>query len=356
MNNENTQYDDKRNYAADEATQLDSHGAGKAGADEATQFDDSRFPEDEATRLDGQTQAAPAQPQKRSMGKRVAIAFGASAALGAGAAALMSATPADSTDDDDDIVSPDHPEWTDGQVAVATTVDDSMSFGEAFNAARDEVGAGGVFEWHGYIYSTYTAEEWDAMSQEERDEYGSHFSWQGGATNTTAAADPTASQTGSGSSAATASTATTPQGEGPDYTAGAHEGQAEVVAVSDDDIDDSGIEVLGVQHDSESGMTYASITMGGHDAVLVDIDSDDTFEVLAVDANDDHQISDNEMIDISGDNITAQGLGIDTGHANGTGTMMAYDDPGTEPGSLNVSPMDTGSDINVIDDSSVVTI
>lgn len=344
MNNENTQYDDKRNYAADEATQLDNS---RFAADEATQFDDREQPV--------QTPAAPAQPQKRSVGKRVAIAFGASAALGAGAAVLMSATPADSTDDDD-IVSPDHPEWTDGQVAVATTVDDSMSFGEAFNAARDEVGAGGVFEWHGYIYSTYTAEEWDSMSQEERDEYGSHFSWQGGAAGTTAEADPMPGSAGSGSSAATASTAAAPQGEGPDYTAGAHEGQAEVVAVSDDDIDDSGIEVLGVQHDSESGMTYASITMGGHDAVLVDIDSDDTFEVLAVDANDDHQISDNEMIDISADNITAQGLGIDTGHSAGTGAMMAYDDTGTEPGSLNATPMDTGADINMIDDSSVVTL
>lgn len=46
-----------------------------------------------------------------------------------------------------------------------------MSFGEAFAAARAEVGPGGVFLWHGGIYNTYTAEEWDAMTPEQKDEF-----------------------------------------------------------------------------------------------------------------------------------------------------------------------------------------
>ena len=36
-----------------------------------------------------------------------------------------------------------HPEWVDDQVQVATTVNDDMSFGEAFAAARAEVGPSG---------------------------------------------------------------------------------------------------------------------------------------------------------------------------------------------------------------------
>lgn len=51
-------------------------------------------------------------------------------------------------------------------------VSDDMSFKEAFAAARDEVGPGGVFYWHGGIYGTYYKEEWDAMSAEEKAEFG----------------------------------------------------------------------------------------------------------------------------------------------------------------------------------------
>lgn len=55
----------------------------------------------------------------------------------------------------------------------ATGIDDSMSFGEAFAAARAEVGPGGLFVWHGQTYPTYYQEEWDALTDESRDEYTS---------------------------------------------------------------------------------------------------------------------------------------------------------------------------------------
>lgn len=42
-------------------------------------------------------------------------------------------------------------------------VSDNLSFGEVFAQARAEVGPGGVFHWHGGIYNTYTAAEWNAM-------------------------------------------------------------------------------------------------------------------------------------------------------------------------------------------------
>ena len=48
------------------------------------------------------------------------------------------------------------------------TVDDSMSFSQAFEAARAQVGAGGVFTWHGNIFNTYTADEWKALSHDDK--------------------------------------------------------------------------------------------------------------------------------------------------------------------------------------------
>jgi hypothetical protein len=48
------------------------------------------------------------------------------------------------------------------------SVEGCKSFREAFQTARAELGAGGVFRWHGNIYNTYTAEEWNDMSKEEK--------------------------------------------------------------------------------------------------------------------------------------------------------------------------------------------
>ena len=41
----------------------------------------------------------------------------------------------------------------------------------AFSSARQEVGAGGVFVWKGQLYNTYTAEEWEELSADEKDEF-----------------------------------------------------------------------------------------------------------------------------------------------------------------------------------------
>lgn len=49
------------------------------------------------------------------------------------------------------------------------TVDDNLSFREAFDTARAELGAGGVFHWHGKIFNTYTSDEWQAMSHEDKE-------------------------------------------------------------------------------------------------------------------------------------------------------------------------------------------
>ena len=84
-----------------------------------------------------------------------------------------------------------------GHAPMATHVNDSMSFGEAFGAARAEVGPGGVFEWHGHLYGTYYATEWDAMDSEARDEYASSVQWHSSSHST--AANPTATNSATAS-------------------------------------------------------------------------------------------------------------------------------------------------------------
>ncbi len=54
---------------------------------------------------------------------------------------------------------------------VVHSVSDDMSFNDAFAIARQEVGAGGVFKWHGKLYGTYYKNEWSKMSAEDKHDF-----------------------------------------------------------------------------------------------------------------------------------------------------------------------------------------
>ena len=71
----------------------------------------------------------------------------------------------------------EHPELVDGDVSFAGSMSGDMSFEEAFNTAREEIGPRGAFEWQGNIFSTYTEAEWDSLSEEEKSEYFNNFRW-----------------------------------------------------------------------------------------------------------------------------------------------------------------------------------
>jgi hypothetical protein len=110
----------------------------------------------------------PAEDKKNDTMRKVAIGGCIGILLGASAAAVASTlSNADATPDEDVEVEP-----APDTVSVAGNVSDGMSFGDAFAAARAELGPGGMFTWHGNSYSTYTADEWDNMSAGERAEYG----------------------------------------------------------------------------------------------------------------------------------------------------------------------------------------
>lgn len=53
-------------------------------------------------------------------------------------------------------------------VEFSDSVSDEMSFGEAFKVARSELGQGGFFTWRGQHYNTYTQEEWESFSDEDK--------------------------------------------------------------------------------------------------------------------------------------------------------------------------------------------
>jgi len=58
---------------------------------------------------------------------------------------------------------------TTGTAPVIHPVSDDLSFNDAFAAGRAAYGPGGLFTWRGNLYGTFYADEWNAMSDEERD-------------------------------------------------------------------------------------------------------------------------------------------------------------------------------------------
>lgn len=204
--------------------------------------------------------------------------------------------------------------WADDQVHIATSVNDDMSFSEAFAAARSEVGPGGAFEWHGKIYGTYYADEWNNMTAEERAEYGSHFNWNN--------IDHSTSDVAQSEEAHHSDTAQTTAGTDDveivsvnhvdDLHADATDGDAHAeLATSETPIaeDSMNVEVLGVVHDSDSGANIGAMTVDGHDMMVVDVDGDMQFDYAAMDCNGNGVIDSDEIVDIQGQNLTVNDMG-----------------------------------------------
>lgn len=313
------------NNIDNERTQYD------ANLDERTQIDNTERTQrtENAEQHNNAAPSQPAQPIKK--GPKVGRILGGAAAgvaLGAAATVLSSGTPVDGAEANG---GEEVPTWSDGEVPVAHGVNDDMSFTEAFNTARTEVGPGGAFEWHGNIYHTYNKAEWDNMSDDDKAAFGQHFSWTGSATaqndevevvnahtahhttgHTTGHA--TAQTTGHTAGHATAQTETAqvqpvaqgPQGDEPNYITGNQGPHPQPVASNEPHTvsEESEVQILGVSHDDETGYTFAQLSVDNHDAIMVDINGDHEFDVLAVDFNDNGKLDDNEYADISGGHIT----------------------------------------------------
>ena len=69
---------------------------------------------------------------------------------------------------------PEPAHFNGAEIPVAHNVTDDMSFSAAFATARREVGAGGVFQWHGGVYGTYYANEWRGFSSEYRHSFSNY--------------------------------------------------------------------------------------------------------------------------------------------------------------------------------------
>lgn len=166
-------------------------------------------------------------------------------------------------------------------VEVAHSVNDNMSFSEAFAAARAEVGAGGVFTWHGDVYGTYYEDEWNSMTDEQKHDYANavrHSDY-----------DYQSAQESSNSVA------------GADTFHDAHDEEGEIRVLGEETVQTEDGQIINVAHvevDGHYGEMYDFDNDGRADAALIDTNDDGAPDIALVDENGDGVIDENEVYQV----------------------------------------------------------
>lgn len=180
------------------------------------------------------------------------------------------------------------------------------NFSDAFAQARAQVGAGGVFEYDGKLYGTYTADEWNRMSPEERADYQSRVDEVAPTAHTAYEHAP---------SAHTSPRATVSHEAGVSDVADHHDATPDAVPANAEMISaepvDSEIRILGVeavQNGEGQTMNIALVECEGDQALLVDVDNTGSIDVLIHDDNTDGQVQESEIHDISDAGIGVEEL------------------------------------------------
>ena len=173
---------------------------------------------------------------------------------------------------------PEPADFNGEEVPIALGVNNDMLFDEAFTAARQEVGPGGVFAWHGHTYGTYYVNEWQGFSDEYRQAFGDyHYKIE---LEPYVADAPQLVE--SALADADAPSTEIPQRE--DADTADDFAPDEILVIPDDEYDVSILNIAPVEMEGDE-VNVISTGIDGQDVVLVDANLDDMYDVTVVDDN-----------------------------------------------------------------------
>lgn len=177
---------------------------------------------------------------------------------------------------------------TEGVRCVNTN--DDLSFAEAFNVARTELGPGGVFTWHGNIYNTYTAEEWQAMTENEQKEFAEEVNPEVSPSDLDIAEIEDVAADGED----VLSTEDI-QTEQP------REDVAQATTWNDIVQEENDVRVIGygdVDIADGRSVTMQELEVNGQRVAIVDVDKDGDPDIAMTDLNQNHEMDEGEVIDL----------------------------------------------------------
>ena len=223
----------------------------------------------------------------------------------------------------EDVVAPEQGETShtlENGLQVAA-VNDDLSFGEAFAQARAEVGPGGVFHWHGGIYNTYSADEWNAMTVEQKNEFAQQVKPE-------VSVDEISTPTDANTHVIV---------EHHVYHHNESAPAAEVHQASVNASDD----VQVVNHATENGADDADVhivgygNVEGHTAVALDLDNDGQADVAIIDVDDSGNLSNPDVVVDGNGNMATYGDIVNTPEPNLSASMENPDVASDMPDYMN---------------------
>ena len=194
--------------------------------------------------------------------------------------------------------------------AASLQAQDEQSFREAFQTARAEMGPGGVFSWHGHLYNTYTAEEWQAMSDHDKNLFAENVTPEVEASEAAPAVEVTE---------ADATDTATPEADTPDVTVAEAAVQQnpdmEVASNQAAASDDDDVRIVGfgdVELADGRVITVQEVDYNGQRVAVIDVDHDGTPDIAMSDINHNHKMDEGEVIDLQ----TGEALSFTNDFAN----------------------------------------
>lgn len=223
--------------------------------------------------------------------------------IGAGVTSAIAKQPEDTetSDESTDEMITDTNE-TAAEIQVADSVSDDMTFSEAFAAARNEVGPGGAFVWHGHVYGTYRGDdpEWQEMSAEDRAEHSQAI---------IAQVHPTPY---------------TPTENEPEIVPVQEEVETPVPVQEEtdenpnDSVDVHIVDIIQGQAEDGTIVTAGVGHVDGHYAEFVDTDGDGEVDTVLLDSNDNQVLDEGEVHPVPGIGITIDDMVSDVQANNAT--------------------------------------
>ena len=261
--------------------------------------------------------------QKVAVGGAAGILLGASAMYAADAMAASQETETPDTKPEGENPSQDASAVNDNAAIKVAESHDDQSFKEAFDAARAEVGPGGAFHWHGNIYSTYTEDEWNNMTDAEKNDYAQ-------AVKPEVRPEEVNASVHDAEDVAVVNHATSEASQDVQVSHDANLHQTSDVEVAgNQDVDVHLVNAGEVQLTDGSTATVGVYDMNGHEVSVVDFDQDGTPDVAICDVNQNGVIEEGEAVDLH----TGQVISLDSNdYANNDADMTS--DPNLQTASL----------------------
>lgn len=192
-----------------------------------------------------------------------------------------------------------------------TVAEDSQSFKEAFDAARAELGPGAVFRWRGNLFNTYTEDEWNNMSDEDKEQFAQNLNPEVSPSDIDTAQiddvedDVEVKMEEEDTDVALSSV------EVEEETANEVEINSQndtAQEESQQDAEDADVRVIGygdVDLANGHSVTVEELEINGQRVAVIDVDQDGVGDIAMSDINGNNQADDGEIIDLhTGDTIS----------------------------------------------------